>query len=261
MEMGIEQWFRKRTLAQVRSKRAVLEGILEELGTMGSLINTMDVHILLSDLENIGYIGVKGVKIPKRLNQVLGKMVLNTTAVLGSSVSHLQDATLALIESEQESPVAKTCLDIQIEYSTNLKKIAQALQSGITPVGLMRNLPTEFNFVLNPTDLWVNKWLGCDQNICVGTYSTSTRPALPSPSVSSPIPCRLVENGHTIHDLVTPVSANKICFQVMSEKEVVSAFFSPCVQAESLTIGLYCIEGNVKTLTKKEGSINMTSTG
>ncbi|CAJ0966964.1 unnamed protein product [Ranitomeya imitator] len=56
--------------------------------------------------------------------------------------------------------------------------------------------------------------------------------------------------------VLTPVSANKICFQVMSEKEVVSAFFSSCVHAENLTIGLYCIEGNVKTLSKKEGSIN-----
>ncbi|CAJ0933955.1 unnamed protein product [Ranitomeya imitator] len=61
-----------------------------------------------------------------------------------------------------------------------------------------------------------------------------------------------VENVHTIHDLVTPVSADKIGFQVMSEKEVVSAFFSSCVHAENLTIGLYCIEGNVKTLSKKE---------
>ncbi|CAJ0922039.1 unnamed protein product [Ranitomeya imitator] len=129
----------------------------------------MDIHTLKSDLENVGYIGGKGIKIQKSLNQVLEKMVLNTAAVLGSSVSHLQDATLALIESEQESQVAKTCLEIQIEYSTNLKMIAQALQSGITPLGLMRNLPTEYNFALNHTDLWVNKWLGCEQDICVGT--------------------------------------------------------------------------------------------
>ncbi|CAJ0928894.1 unnamed protein product [Ranitomeya imitator] len=129
----------------------------------------MDIHTLKSDLENVGYIGGKGVKIQKSLNQVLEKMVLNTAVVLGSSVSHLQDATLALIESEQESQVAKTCLEIQIEYSTNLKMIAQALQSGITPLRLMRNLPTEYNFALNHTDLWVNKWLGCEQNICVGT--------------------------------------------------------------------------------------------
>ncbi|CAJ0965333.1 unnamed protein product, partial [Ranitomeya imitator] len=114
----------------------------------------MDIHTLKSDLENVGYIGGKGVKIQKSLNQVLEKMVLNTAVVLESSVSHLQDATLALIESEQESQVAKTCLEIQIGYSTNLKMIAQALQSGITPLELMRNLPTEYNFALNHTDLW-----------------------------------------------------------------------------------------------------------
>ncbi|CAJ0953137.1 unnamed protein product, partial [Ranitomeya imitator] len=246
------------------------------------------------------YIGGKGVNIQKSLNQVLEKMVLNTAAVLGSSVSHLQDATLALIE------MAKTCLEIQIEYSTNLKMIAQALQSGITPLGLMRNLPTEYNFVLNHTDLW---------NICVGTslipVSGREETLVPITVLGIPVSdtqllyyhlqytdfafdgtnteqldissclnfvsmdkviyhscfhnhtsCHArVENVHTIHNLVTPVSANKICFQVMSEKEVVSAFFSSCVHAENLTIGLYCIEGNVKTLTKKEGSINITLIG
>ncbi|CAJ0968385.1 unnamed protein product [Ranitomeya imitator] len=418
MEMGIEQWFGKRTPAQVRSKRGVLEGILGGLGTVGSLINTMDIHTLKSNLENVGFIGGKGIKIQKSLNQVLEKMVLNTAAVLGSSVSHLQDATLALIESEQESQVAKTCLEIQIEYSTNLKMIAQALQSGITPLGLMRNLPTEYNFALNHTDLWdivpvyqikgisklfklclpkvqcfcdsltsppserqfnallmsvasllandpvpspgampvywkdrrknylciqflyflpqlfkvladcrcvvgdFSKWLGCEQDICVGTslipVSGREKTLVPIAVLGIPVSrtqllyyqlqytdfafegtnieqvdissclnfvskvmclpgqdkviyhlcfhnhtsCHArVENVHTIHDLVTPVSANKICFQVLSEKEVVSAFFSSCVHTENLTIGLYCIEGNVKTLSKKEGSINITSIG
>ncbi|XP_077155240.1 uncharacterized protein LOC143817633 [Ranitomeya variabilis] len=322
MEMGIEQWFGKRTPTQVRSKRGVLEGILGGLGTVGSLINTMDIHTLKSDLENIGYIGGKGVKIQKSLNQDLEKMVLTTATVLGSSVSHLQDATLALIESEQESQVAKTCPEIQIEYSTNLKMIAQALQSGITPLGLMKNLPTEYSFALSHTDLWVNKWLGCDQDICVGTslipVSGREETLVPITVLGIPVShtqllyyqlqytdfafdrtnteqldissclnfvskvmclpgqdkviyhscfnnhtsCHArVENVHTIHDLVTPVSANKICFQVMSEKEVVSAYFSSCVHAENLTIGLYCIEGNVKTLSKKEGSINITLIG
>ncbi|CAJ0965986.1 unnamed protein product [Ranitomeya imitator] len=297
------------------SKRGVLEGILGGLGTVGSLINTMDIHTLKSDLENIGYIGGKGVKIQKSLNQVLEKMVLNTAAVLGSSVSHLQDATLALIESEQESQVAKTCLEIQIEYSTNLKMIAQALQSGITPLGLMRNLPKEYNFALNHTDLWVNKWLGCEQNICVGTslipVSGREENLVPIPVLGIPvshtqllyyqlqytdfafdgtnteqldissclnfvskvmiksfiihvsiiIPHVMPElRMYTRHDLVTPISANKICFQVMTEK-VVSAYFSSCVHAENLTIGLYCIEGHVKTLSKKEGSINITLIG
>lgn len=93
-------------------------------------------------------------------------MVLKTESVLGSSVPHLQDATLALKESDQESQIAKECLEIQIEYSTNLKMIAQALQSGITPLGLLRNLPVEHNL---HSDLWVNRWLGCKKDICIGT--------------------------------------------------------------------------------------------
>ncbi|XP_073537874.1 uncharacterized protein [Phyllobates terribilis] len=282
----------------------------------------MNIHTLKSDLENIGYIGGKGVKIQKSLHQLLEKMILNTAAVLGSSVSHLQDATLALIESEQESQVATACLEIQIEYSTNLKMIAQALQSGITLLGIMRNLPTEYNFALNHTDLWVNKWLGCEQNIYVGTslipISGREETMVPITVLGIPVSntqllyyplqdtdfafdgtnteqldissclhfvskvmclpgqdkviynscfhnhtsCHArVENVHTIHDLVTPISSNKICFQVMSEKEVVSAFFSSCVHAENLTIGLDCMEGSVKTISKKEGSINITSIG
>ncbi|KAM4038383.1 uncharacterized protein ACNLHF_016701 [Anomaloglossus baeobatrachus] len=66
-------------------------------------------------------------------------MVLNTATVLGSSVSHLQDATLALVESTHKTQEAKACLEIQVEYSSNLKLIAQALQSGITPLGILRN--------------------------------------------------------------------------------------------------------------------------
>ncbi|KAM4041689.1 uncharacterized protein ACNLHF_012678 [Anomaloglossus baeobatrachus] len=168
MEMGIEQWFGKRT-AQTRSKRGVLEGILGGIGTVGSLTNAIDIQTLKSDLDNIGFIGGKGVKVQKSLNQLLEKMVMNTAAVLGSSVSHLQDATLALVKSTHETQVAKACLEIQVEYSSNLKLIAQALQSGITPLGILRNLPVEYDFALNHTDLWVNKWLGCERNICVGT--------------------------------------------------------------------------------------------
>ncbi|CAJ0954384.1 unnamed protein product [Ranitomeya imitator] len=217
----------------------------------------------------------------------------------------------------------------------------------------MRNLPTEYNFALNHTDLWVNKWLGCEQNTCVGTslipVSGRKETLVPITVLGIPVShaqllyytgehnflrykyeqkmkcirnrhdkvvttltcCHValyesncnqitslitdisaivllwqvmclpgqdkviyhscfhnhtschdrVENVHTIRDLVTPISANKICFQVMSEKEVVSAFFSSCVHAKNLTIGLYCIEGNVKTLSKKEGSINITLIG
>ncbi|KAM4019380.1 LOW QUALITY PROTEIN: uncharacterized protein ACNLHF_000085 [Anomaloglossus baeobatrachus] len=159
MEMGIEQWFGRRT-TQIRSKRGVLEEILGGIGTVGSLTNAMTIQTLKSDLDNIGFIGGKGVKIQKSLNQLLEKMVMNTADVLGSSVSHLQDATLALVESTHETEVAKACLEIQVEYSTNLKMTAQTLQSGITPLGILRNLPVEYDFALNHTDLWVNKWLG-----------------------------------------------------------------------------------------------------
>lgn len=117
----------------------------------------------------MGYTGSKSTRVQKDLNQLMENMVLKTESVLGFSVSHLQEATLALIESDQESQIAKACLEIQIEYSTNLKMIAQALQSGITPLGLLRNLPVEYNFSLGHSDLWVNRWLGCKKDICIGT--------------------------------------------------------------------------------------------
>ncbi|KAM4028285.1 uncharacterized protein ACNLHF_023702 isoform 5-T5 [Anomaloglossus baeobatrachus] len=321
MEMGIEQWFGKRT-TQTRSKRGVLEGILGGIGTVGSLTNAMNIQTLKSDLDNIGFIGGKGVKVQKSLNQLLEKMVMNTAAVLGSSVSHLQDATLALVESTHETQVAKACLEIQVEYSSNLKLIAQALQSGITPLGILRNLPVEYDFALNHTDLWVNKWLGCEQNICVGTslipvigregtivpvtvlgipvsntqqvfyqlqYTDFAFDGVNTEQVDissclhfvSKVMClpgqdkviyhscfhnhsschARIETVQTIHDLVTPVSPNKICFQVMSETEKVSVFYSTCVHKENLPMGLYCIEGNVRALSKKEGSFNITSIG
>ncbi|KAM4031944.1 uncharacterized protein ACNLHF_019333 [Anomaloglossus baeobatrachus] len=321
MEMGIEQWFGKRT-AQTRSKRGVLEGILGGIGTVGSLTNAMNIQTLKSDLDNIGFIGGKGVKVQKSLNQLLEKMVMNTAAVLGSSVSHLQDATLALVESTHETQVAKACLEIQIEYSSNLKLIAQALQSGITPLGILRNLPVEYDFALNHTDLWVNKWLGCERNICVGTslipvigregtivpvtvlgipvsntqqvfyqlqYTDFAFDGVNTEQVDissclhfvSKVMClpgqdkviyhscfhnhsschARIETVQTLHDLVTPVSPNKICFQVMSETEKVSVFYSTCVHKENLPMGLYCIEGNVRSLSKKEGSFNITSIG
>ncbi|KAM4038524.1 uncharacterized protein ACNLHF_016878 [Anomaloglossus baeobatrachus] len=277
MEMGIEQWFGKRT-AQTRSKRGVLEGILGGIGTVGSLTNAMNIQTLKSDLDNIGFIGGKGVKVQKSLNQLLEKMVMNTAAVLGSSVSHLQDATLVLVESTHETQVAEACLEIQIEYSSNLKLIAQALQSGITPLGILRNLPVEYDFALNHTDLWVNKWLGCERNICVGTslipvigregtivpvtvlgipvsntqqvfyqlqYTDFAFDGVNTEQVDissclhfvSKVMClpgqdkviyhscfhnhsschARIETVQTLHDLVTPVSPNKICFQVMQQ--------------------------------------------
>ncbi|KAM4034655.1 LOW QUALITY PROTEIN: uncharacterized protein ACNLHF_021322 [Anomaloglossus baeobatrachus] len=237
-------------------------------------------------------------------------------------MSHLQDATLALVKSTQETQVAKVCLEIQIEYSTNLKMIAQALQSGITPLGILRNLPAEYNFALNHTDLWVNKWLGCEQNICIGTslipvigregtiipvtvlgipvsktqqvfyqlqytdfafdgvnteqldicsclHFVSKVMCLPGQDKVIYHSCfhnhsschARIETVQTLHDLVTPVSLNKICFQVMSVTEMVSAFYSTCVHKSKLPMGLYCIEGNVRSLSRKEGNFNITSIG
>ncbi|KAM4043897.1 uncharacterized protein ACNLHF_014194 [Anomaloglossus baeobatrachus] len=70
-----------------------------------------------------------------------------------------------------------------------------------------------------------------------------------------------IETVQTLHDLVTPVSPNKICFQVISETETIVAFYSTCVHKANLPMGLYCIEGNVRSLSKKEGNFNITSIG
>lgn len=169
LEKGIEQWFEKSSSKSLRNKRNVIKAVLGGLGAIGSLLNAMDINSLRSGLKTVGYIGSKSTRVQKDLNQLMENMVLKTESVLGSSFSHLQDATLALIESDQESQIARAYLEIQIEYSTNLKMIAQALQRGITPLGLLRNLPVEYNFSLGHSDLWVNKWLGCKQDICIGT--------------------------------------------------------------------------------------------
>ncbi|KAM4034547.1 uncharacterized protein ACNLHF_021191 [Anomaloglossus baeobatrachus] len=83
--------------------------------------------------------------------------------------SHLTNMEMGIEQWFGRRTAQIRSLEIQVEYSTNLKMIAQALQSGITPLGILRNLPVEYDFALNHTDLWVNKWLGCERNICVGT--------------------------------------------------------------------------------------------
>ncbi|KAM3932715.1 uncharacterized protein RB166_005735 [Leptodactylus fuscus] len=320
MEQGIEQWFGNSRSKPIRNKRGVVEGILGGIGTVGSLINGMNINSLRSDLETIGYLGKKGVKVQKSLNQLLEKMVVNSVTVLGSSVSHLQDATLALMSSEQETQVARACLEIQVEYSTNLKMMAQALQSGITPLGLLRNLPVIYNFSLDHTELWVNKWLGCKQNVCIGTslIPTSGQEQVLVPVTSLGVPvsntqlihynleftefayngasieqvdlssclhfsskvvclpeqdktiyhscfhnqstCHArIETVQNIHDIVTPVGQRKVCIQIMSEKEKVSAFYPSCVYAENLTRGLYCIEGDVNAIRMNMGRFNISS--
>ncbi|KAM4011816.1 uncharacterized protein ACNLHF_005653 [Anomaloglossus baeobatrachus] len=225
-------------------------------------------------------------------------------------------AVLAISQNLNTHPV------IVLDIPPPPRLIAQALQSGITPLGILRNLPVEYDFALNHTDLWVNKWLGCERNICVGTslipvigregtivpvtvlgipvsetqqvfyqlqYTDFAFDGVNTEQVDissclhfvSKVMClpgqdkviyhscfhnhsschARIETVQTLHDLVTPVSPNKICFQVMSETEKVSVFYSTCVHKENLPMGLYCIEGNVRSLSKKEGSFNITSIG
>ncbi|XP_069834024.1 uncharacterized protein [Dendropsophus ebraccatus] len=168
-EMGLSQWFGQNSPKTLKSKRGVVEGVLGGFGTLGSLANTMDINTLQADLKTIGYLGKRGVQVQKDVNQLLEHMVMSIATVLGSSVSHLQDATLGLIESQEETKVSRACLEIQIEFSTNLKMIAQAMQGGIIPLGVLKSLPEQYGFGLGHLDLWINKWGGCEQNVCVGT--------------------------------------------------------------------------------------------
>ncbi|KAM4048898.1 uncharacterized protein ACNLHF_018729 [Anomaloglossus baeobatrachus] len=228
-----------------------------------------------------------------------------------------------IMDKGKEQQVNKWCCAAEKvqQYGCKETKVG-SLQSGITPLGILRNLPVEYDFALNHTDLWVNKWLGCERNICVGTslipvigregtivpvtvlgipvsntqqvfyqlqYTDFAFDGVNTEQVDissclhfvSKVMClpeqdkviyhscfhnhsschARIETVQTIHDLVTPVSPNKICFQVMSETEMVSAFYSTCVHKENLPMGLYCIEGNVRSLSKKEGSFNITSIG
>lgn len=72
--------------------------------------------------------------------------------VMGPSVLHLQNITLNLMTSEQHSYIARACLEIQTEYSTNFKIIMQAFQSGKTPLGILQNLTREYVSAINHTD-------------------------------------------------------------------------------------------------------------
>ncbi|KAM5148098.1 uncharacterized protein ACMZJ9_011765 [Mantella aurantiaca] len=169
MELGVERWFGTNVRRINRNKRGIVEGILGGFGTIGSLTNSMDITTLKSDLETAGLMGSKSINVQRNLNQILENMVMKTATVTGPSIIHLQDATLNLMNSDQQSHIARACLEIQTEYSTNFKIIAQAFQSGITPLGILQNLPSEYGFALNHTDLWVNKWIGCHKDDCYGT--------------------------------------------------------------------------------------------
>ncbi|KAM5171943.1 LOW QUALITY PROTEIN: uncharacterized protein ACMZJ9_004766 [Mantella aurantiaca] len=169
MELGVERWFGTNVRRINRNKRGIVEGILGGFGTIGSLTNSMDITTLKSDLETAGLMGSKSINVQRNLNQILENMVMKTATVTGPSIIHLQDATLNLMNSDQQSHIARACLEIQTEYSTNFKMIAQAFQSGITPLGILQNLPSEYGFALNHTDLWANKWIGCHKDDCYGT--------------------------------------------------------------------------------------------
>ncbi|XP_040190245.1 uncharacterized protein LOC120921812 [Rana temporaria] len=173
MELGIDKWFGTNSKNNSRNKRGIAEGILGGIGIVGSITNSMDITTLKSDLETSGLVGSKSIKVQRNLNQILENMVMKTATVIGPSIIHLQNITLDLMKSEQHSHIARTCLEIQTEYSTNFKITAQAFQSGITPLGVLQSLPNEYVFAKNHTDLWVNKWVGCNQHEC---FSTSMIP-------------------------------------------------------------------------------------
>ncbi|XP_069830207.1 uncharacterized protein [Dendropsophus ebraccatus] len=247
-------------------------------------------------------------------------MILDTAKVLGSSVSHLQEVSLGLIGSQEETQVSRACLEIQVEYSTNLKMITQALQGGIVPLGLLKNLPERYGFSLRHMELWVNKWNGCDEEVCIGTslipITGNEQSLIPVTVLGIPVSdtqvilyhlqytqfvvegddlvqldlssclhfdskiiclmgqdkvihhscyhnqtsCQArIEMVTSINDLVTQVELRKICFQVMLEEEVVTAFFSTCIHRETLSRGLYCMEGDVKAIEIQGEKISVTS--
>ncbi|XP_040207032.1 uncharacterized protein LOC120941523 [Rana temporaria] len=182
MELGIERWFGINS--HNRNRRGIVEGALGGIGIIGSIANSMDINTLKSDLESAGLVGSKGFKIQRNLNQILEDMVIKTANVMGPSILHLQNITLNLMTSEEHSHIARLCLEIQTEYSTNFKIIAQAFQSGVTPLGILQNLPREYAYARNHTDLWVNKWLGCSQDVC---YSSSMIPIAGREQILVPI--------------------------------------------------------------------------
>lgn len=170
MELGIERWFEMNSMNHNRNKHGIVEGILGGVGTIGSITNSLDINTLKSDLETAGLVGSKDINVQINLNQILEDMVIKPANVMGPSVLHLQNITLNLMTSEQHSHIARACLEIQTEYSTNFKIIAQAFQSGKTSLGILQNLTREYVSAINHTDLWVNKWIGCNQYVC---YSSS----------------------------------------------------------------------------------------
>lgn len=116
----------------------------------------MAINTLKSDLETAGLVGSKGIKVQRNLNQILEDMVIKTANVMGPSILHLQNVTLNLMTSDQHSHIARAFLELQTEYSTHFKIIAQSFQSWNNSSGHF----TEFTqriyiYAINHTDLWV----------------------------------------------------------------------------------------------------------
>ncbi|KAM9308923.1 LOW QUALITY PROTEIN: uncharacterized protein PAF06_011573 [Gastrophryne carolinensis] len=167
MDLGIEQWFSKPL--NKKSKRGIMEGIIGGVGAVSGITNSIDINTLRSDLESAGLLGSRGIQTQRSINQILQGMVVKTATVMRPSILHLQEVTMALMTSAQHSQVARACLEVQVEYSTNFKIIAQAFQGGTTPLSIIHSLPSEYQFALNHIDLWVNKWVGCVPGECYAT--------------------------------------------------------------------------------------------
>ncbi|XP_041447291.1 uncharacterized protein LOC121403669 [Xenopus laevis] len=169
MEQGMENWFGKMSKNITRSKRDLIEKVLGGIGTLGTITNSMGISSLQKNLENVGLLDSKAMYVQRGLNQILNNMIVKTASVFGPSVLHLQDITIGLLNSENAAQVSRICMEIQMEYSTDFKVIAQALQGGISPLGIRNSLPKEYKIALNHVDLWVNKWIGCKNSECLGT--------------------------------------------------------------------------------------------
>ncbi|KAM9330486.1 uncharacterized protein PAF06_014210 [Gastrophryne carolinensis] len=171
MDLGIEQWFSKPL--NKKNKRGIMERIIGGVGAVSGITNSIDINTLRSDLESAGLLGSRGIQTQQSINQILQGMVVKIATGMGPSILHLQEVTMALMTSAQHSQVARACLEVQVEYSTNFKIIAQAFQGGTTPLSIIHSLPSEYQSALNHIDLWVNKWVGCVPGEC---YATSLIP-------------------------------------------------------------------------------------
>ncbi|XP_017952040.2 uncharacterized protein LOC108648307 [Xenopus tropicalis] len=231
MEKGMDYWFGNREHNIPRARRDVIGKILGGFGTVGSVMNSMSIGSLQKDLESTGLLDSKGIHVQRNLNQILNSMVVKTASVLGPSVLHLQETTVGLLKSSNIAEVARACMEIQIEYSTDLKVTAQALHGGITPLGIRNSLPEEYRIALNHLDLWINKWMGCNEKECLGTS------LIPLAGQELPV--------YSMAILGIPVSNNQLLFYKLQYKD----FIIPSVAAEPEQVDLSaCLHFSSKVL-------------